>query len=229
MLAHYHHGVPVVSRFDERVPRPAVEDVRHVVGTAGPAEGDSHGSWRPTSYYVLLDSVMRELGRIVRLQIQRSSLKTGEKPRRSYDPAPLLAVDRVALGPDGVLGEEPGGGAWLVDVHHRAHPETKNEDGVHGVSLGFTSHYGLMRERFGARITLGCAGENIIVETTGRIAVEDLYAGVALLAPDGRELVRLDVLKEQLQFLDGGTRGYYCRGVGSGIVSIGDRVALFDG
>src|SRR2546430_5652355 len=37
---------------------------------------------------------MRELGRIVRLQIQRSSLKTGEKPRRRYDPAPLLAVDR---------------------------------------------------------------------------------------------------------------------------------------
>ena len=192
---------------------------------------------------------MRELGRIVRLQIQRSSLKTGEKPRRSYDPAPLLAVDRVALGPDGVLGEEPGGGAWLVDVHHRAHPETKNEDGVHGVSLGFTSHYGLMRERFGARITLGCAGENIIVETTGRIAVDDLDVGVALLAPDGRELVRLDVLqvahpcrpftgwalggtveadvlKEQLQFLDGGTRGYYCRGIGAGIVSLGDRVVV---
>src|SRR2546427_7892671 len=72
---------------------------------------------------------MRELGRIVRLQIQRSSLKTGEKPRRAYDPAPLLAVDRVALGPDGVLGEDAGG-AWLVDVHHRAHPWTKNEDGV---------------------------------------------------------------------------------------------------
>ena len=191
---------------------------------------------------------MRELGRIVRLQIQRSSLKTGEKPRRSYDPAPLLAVDRVAVGPDGVLGESADG-AWLVDVHHRAHPWTKNPDGVHGVSLGFTSHYGLMRERFGARITLGCAGENIIVETTGRIAVEDLDTGVALLAPDGREIARLevlqvahpcrpftgwalggtveaDVLKEQLQFLDGGTRGYYCRGVGTGIVSIGDRVAL---
>jgi len=191
---------------------------------------------------------MRELGRIVRLQIQRSSLKTGEKPRRSYDPAPLLAVDRVAVGPEGVLGESADG-AWLVDVHHRAHPRTKNEDGVHGVSLGFTSHYALMHERFGERITLGCAGENIIVETTGRITVEDLDAGVALLAPDGRELVRLDVLqvahpcrpftgwalggtveadvlKEQLQFLDGGTRGYYCRGVGSGIVSLGDRVVV---
>jgi len=194
---------------------------------------------------------MRELGRIVRLQIQRSSLKTGEKPRRSYDPAPLLAVDRVAVGPEGVLGESADG-TWLVDVHHRAHPCTKNADGVHGVSLGFTSHYALMHERFGERITLGCAGENIIVETTGRITVEDLDAGVALLAPDGRELVRLDVLqvahpcrpftgwalggtveadvlKEQLQFLDGGTRGYYCRGVGSGIVSLGDRVVVLHG
>src|SRR6266513_171448 len=195
---------------------------------------------------------MRELGRIVRLQIQRSSLKTGEKPRRSYDPAPLLAVDRVAVGPEGVLGESADG-AWLVDVHHRAHPRTKNEDGVHGVSL---VHQRVVRreaerhavhERFGERITLGCAGENIIVETTGRITVEDLDPGVALLAPDGRELVRLDVLqvahpcrpftgwalggtveadvlKEQLQFLDGGTRGYYCRGVGTGIVAVGDRV-----
>src|SRR2546423_14119510 len=113
---------------------------------------------------------MRELGRIVRLQIQRSSLKTGEKPRRSYDPAPLLAVDRVALGPDGVLGEEPAGGARLGDVHPRAHPETKNEDGGHGGSLGFTSHSALMRERVGARITLGCGGGNIIVETTRRLA-----------------------------------------------------------
>src|SRR5437660_11269113 len=102
---------------------------------------------------------MRELGRIVRLQIQRSSLKTGEKPRRSYDPAPLLAVDRVALGPDGVLGEGPGGGAWLVDVHHRAHPETKNEDGVHGVSIGFTSPYAQMRDPVRAGLTLSSVVE----------------------------------------------------------------------
>src|SRR5712692_5078569 len=111
---------------------------------------------------------MRELGRIVRLQIQRSSLKTGEKPQRVYDPSPLLSVDCLAVGPDGVLGHG-GGGAWLVDVHHRAHPETKNEDGAHGVSLGFTSHYGAMHDRFGDRITIGCAGENIIVETAGRV------------------------------------------------------------
>ena len=193
---------------------------------------------------------MRDLGHIVRLQVQRSSLKTGEKPTRVYDPTPLLTVDRLALGPDGTLGEGRDG-SWVVDVHHRAHPRTKNDDGVHGVSLGFTSHYALMRDRFGDRITVGCAGENIIVETERRIAFEDLEGGVVLLTPDGRELARLNVLqvaepcrpfsgwalgdvvearvlKETLQFLEGGTRGYYCQGTGSGIVAVGDRVAALD-
>src|SRR2546423_10231487 len=137
---------------------------------------------------------MRDLGRIVRLQIQRASLKTGEKPTRVYDPTPLLAVDRLALGPEGALGEGSDG-SWLVDVHHRAHPRTKNEDGAHGVSLGFTSHYALMRDRFGERITIGCAGENIIVETERRIALDDLERGVALLTGDGQEIARLEVLQ----------------------------------
>ncbi len=190
---------------------------------------------------------MHELGRIVRLQVQRSSLKTGEKPTRVYDPARLLTVSHLAIGPEGVLGQAADG-AWLVDVHHRAHPQTKNEDGAHGVSLGFTSHYAAMRERFGDRLTLGCAGENLVVETQRRIAFEDLEHGVALLGEGGNELARLDVLqvahpcrpfsgwalggmvesdvlKETLQFLDGGMRGFYCRGVGSGIVAVGDRVA----
>ncbi len=191
---------------------------------------------------------MRELGRIVRLQIQRSSLKTGDKPTRMYDPAPILDVGRLAVGPDGALGEAPEG-AWLVDVHHRAHPHTKNEDGGHGVSLGFTSHYSLMRDRFGDRITPGCAGENILVETGGRVGFDDLARGIACIAGDGRELVRLevlqvahpcrpfsgwalggmvesDVLKETLQFLDDGMRGFYCLGVGAGIVAVGDRVVV---
>ena len=189
---------------------------------------------------------MRELGRIVHLQVQRSTLKTGEKLSRVYDPTPLLTVGHLAIGPDGVLGQA-GDGAWLVDVHHRAHPQTKNEDGAHGVSLGFTSHYAAMRRRFGDRITAGCAGENILVETERGIMFGDLERGVALLGEGGRELARLevlqvahpcrpfsgwalgarvetDVLKETLQFLDDGMRGFYCRGIGSGIVSVGDRV-----
>jgi len=189
---------------------------------------------------------MRELGHVVRLQIQRSSLKTGEKPHRVYDPTPILTVDQLSVSPDGALGEAAHG-AWMVDIHHRMHPSTKNPDGEHGISLGFTSHYDEMRARLGDRITPGCAGENILVEAPGRVGMDDLTGGVALLTRDGREVVRLhvlqvahpcrpfsgwalggvvetDVLKETLQFLDDGMRGFYCVGVGGGIVSVGDRV-----
>ena len=194
---------------------------------------------------------MRTIGTIARLQIQRSSLKTGEKPDRVYDPAPLLAVPRLAVTPDGVLGAAADGG-WLVDVHHRAHPDTKNEDGLHGVSVGFTSHYAAMQDRFGDRIVIGCAGENIVVATDRPFIYEDLAGGIAVAATGGRERgervrlrvlqvahpcrpftgwalggrVEADVLKSHLQFLDGGMRGFYCVGEGVGMVSIGDQVVV---
>jgi MOSC domain-containing protein len=191
---------------------------------------------------------MRTIGTITRLQIQRSSLKTGEKPNRVYDPTPLLPVPRLTVTPDGVLGAGTDGG-WIVDVHHRAHPETKNEDGLHGVSVGFTSHYTAMRDRFGERIVVGCAGENVIVAADRMFTYDDLAGGVAIVATDGLERVRLkvlqvahpcrpftgwalggrvesDVLKENLQFLDGGTRGFYCVGEGSGTVQVGDQLVL---
>ncbi len=186
---------------------------------------------------------MRELGRLVRLQVQRTTLKTGEKPDRRYDPAPILAVERLALSPDGVLGAADGG--WVVDVHHRAHPATKNEDGLHGVSVGFTGHYAAMRERFGPRLVTGCAGENLIAELDGRLGFDDVAQGLAVVGPDRQERARLRVLqvahpcrpftgwalggtvesavlKEHLQFLDDGTRGFYCTAEGAGVVEIGD-------
>ena len=191
---------------------------------------------------------MRTIGTITRLQIQRSSLKTGEKPNRVYDPTPLLPVPRLTVTPDGVLGAGTDGG-WIVDVHHRAHPETKNEDGLHGVSVGFTSHYAAMRDRFGERIVVGCAGENVIVAADRMFTYDDLAGGVAIVATDGPERVRLkvlqvahpcrpftgwasggrveaEVLKSHLQFLDGGTRGFYCVGEGSGTVQVGDQLVL---
>jgi len=191
---------------------------------------------------------MRDVGAIVRLQIQRSSLKTGEKPLRRYDPAPLLSVERLAVTPDGVLGLVDGG-AWLVDVHHRAHPQTTNEDGLHGVSVGFTAHYDAMRARFGDHLTPGCAGENLLAVADRRLGYDELAGGIAVVDRDGRELVRLQVLqvahpcrpftgwalggtveaqvlKEHLQFLDDGMRGFYCRAAGTGIVAVGDRLVL---
>jgi hypothetical protein len=193
---------------------------------------------------------MRTIGTVTRLQIQRGSLKTGEKPMRTYDPTPLLAVPELHVSPDGALGASPGGsGMWVVDVHHRSHPVTKNEDGLHGISLGFTSHYDAMREHFGDRVAVGCAGENIIATSDRQFGYDDLAAGVAILSPDGTERVRLKVLevahpcrpftgwalgktvepeelKRHLQFLDNGMRGFYCAGEGVGTVALGDSVAI---
>jgi hypothetical protein len=191
---------------------------------------------------------MRTIGTITRLQIQRGSLKTGEKPTRRYDPAPLLAVPTLNVTPDGALGGRPDG-EWIVDVHHRAHPFTKNEDGLHGISLGFTTHYAAMREHFGDRIEVGCAGENIIASAHQRFTYDELAYGVAILAPDGKERIRLRILqvahpcrpftgwalgrtvepeelKQHLQFLDNGMRGFYCVGEGTGTVSLGDSIAV---
>src|SRR3989475_11484132 len=137
---------------------------------------------------------MRDVGAIVRLQIQRSSLKTGEKPLRRYDPAPLLSVERLAVTPDGVLGLSDGD-AWLVDVHHRAHPQSKNEDGLHGVSVGFTAHYDAMRARFGDHLTPGCAGENLLAVADRRLSYDELAGGIAVVDAAGRGLGRLDVLQ----------------------------------
>ncbi|HMG18598.1 MAG TPA: MOSC domain-containing protein [Gemmatimonadales bacterium] len=195
---------------------------------------------------------MRTIGTVARLQIQRGSLKKGEKPTRLYDPTPLLSVPALNVTPDGALGASPDEeGTWIVDVHHRGHPDTKNEDGLHGISLGFTSHYAAMRQHFGDRVEVGCAGENIIATSDRRFTYEELASGggVAILAPDGQERVRLRVLqvahpcrpftgwalgkmvepeelKKHLQFLDGGMRGFYCVGEGTGTVSLGDSIAI---
>src|SRR5258708_16629572 len=191
---------------------------------------------------------MRTIGTVARLQIQRGSLKTGEKPIRRYDPAPLLSVPKLSVTPEGALGAIEHD-AWVVDVHYRAHPHTKNEDGLHGISLGFTSHYDAMREHFGNRVEVGCGGENIIAMSDRRFGYDELAAGVAILSPDGKERVRLKVLqvahpcrpftgwalgkhvepeelKKHLQFLDNGMRGFYCVGEGVGTVSLGDSVAI---
>ena len=191
---------------------------------------------------------MHSIGTIVRLQIQRSSLKTGASPHRVYDPAPLLPVEQLAVGPDGTLGFARDQG-WIVDIHHRAHPESKNPDGQHGISLGFTGHYAAMQDRFGSRIDVGCAGENIIVDAPRQFTLDELRNGIAIISPEGAEVLRLavldvahpcrpftgwavggvvenDVLKAHLQFLDGGMRGFCLAGEKTALVSVGDRVAI---
>ena len=193
---------------------------------------------------------MRILGPIVQLQIQRSPLKVGEKPNRYYDPAPIVAADRLRLSPDGTVGLLDG--REIIDVHHTAHPQTRQDRPEKGLSFGFTGHYAEIRERYGDHMVVGCAGENVIVETPRRVPLEEVAGGVAILDAEGRERVRLlqvcvahpckpfsgfahggkmvepEELKATLQFLDEGTRGFRCVPVVAGQVEIriGDVLAV---
>jgi hypothetical protein len=174
---------------------------------------------------------LRPLGRIVRLQIQRSPLKVGEKPNRRYDPWAILSVDTLTLTPTGAIARLADG-TELLDVHNAAHPQTRNNNNVNPLSIGFTSHYAAMRERFGEKVVLGCAGENIIVETERLVELPEVERGIVIQAAYHSSLVALArvtvaapckpftgylldkmvdaaTLKSSLQFLDNGLRGYY--------------------
>ena len=192
---------------------------------------------------------LRPLGRVARLQIQRSKLKLGEKPNRVYDPAPLLAVDELTLTPEGALARLADG-SMVVDVHHPAHPDTRNLDRTNDLSVGFTPHYAAMRERYGLHLVDGCAGENILIETTGRVTLADIGGGLVIQPAGGGPPVRLqvvrhappcrefsgyasrssepEVIKETLQFLDDGLRGFYCALGESApvVVRVGDAVLV---
>jgi hypothetical protein len=171
----------------------------------------------------------RELGRVVRLQIQRSSLKLGERPHKYFDPAPLLEVPELWLTADGVAADAQGG---TLDVHNAGHPASKNVRGINDISVGFTAGYARMRARFGPTISEGIAGENILVACDTLPTLDELQHGLRLVSADGGcialgetsvahpcvEFSRFALgdreaapalVSETLRFLDDGTRGFY--------------------
>jgi hypothetical protein len=188
-----------------------------------------------------------EIGRVCRLQIQLSSLKAGPPRERRYDPSPLRDVPELWVDIDGVSAKVDG--VQRLDVHNATHPDSKNRAAANGVSIGFTSHYRRMRDRFNRQLPDGIAGENILVEADGEIRLVDLSCGVEIEAADGRT-VALDALSvahpcvefsrfamgnphapatavsETLRFLDDGLRGYYARfeSTRPARVAVGDRV-----
>jgi hypothetical protein len=166
----------------------------------------------------------RELGTIARLQIQRDPLKDKGV---GYDPSPILVVDEASLDLRGMVGRHDG--AWIVDAHHAAHPRARG-GGHRALSVGFAGHYEAMAERFG-RAELGCAGENIILDTVGRITADDLAGELVVHTDRGEVVLRharvaapcaeftswikgLDVVvpklgqADDIDFLDHGTRGF---------------------
>lgn len=194
---------------------------------------------------------LRPVGKIVRLQIQRTALKRGEKPNRFFDPAPLLAVDRLTITADGAIARLADGSA-VLDVHHAAHPESRNNRGTNlrtnDLSVGFTAHYALMRQRYGAHLFDGCAGENILVESGASLALGDVAGGIVIRPAVGPDLLWLrevrialpcrefsayalgapdpEGIKAALQFLDGGLRGFCCGfdEPAPAVIALGDEV-----
>lgn len=186
---------------------------------------------------------MRELGRVVRLQVQLDPLKRGEKPHRWYDTSRIRAVDALTVTERGVVGHLDGEHIPLVDVHHADHPRSRNR-GANGISLGVTAHYAWMRERYGDHLVEGVAGENLVVDHPGRLTLEDLEDGVRVLGEEEVVLGPVAVAepcvefsrfvlddptaatREPLRALRGGVRGFYL-GVRAGAgarLRVGDRV-----
>jgi hypothetical protein len=197
---------------------------------------------------------MRLLGEIVRLQVQVVSLKVGEPNRRRYDPAGIREVSQLLLSENGVEGINETG-AILSDVHNLTHPLSKNRRGTNGISIGFTSHYAAMRDRFGVHLVDGISGENLLVrvDESERIFAEDEFAGGLVVQGSHGDPVRVTnvfvaapcaefsrfalrfpdearpdrTVTEAVQFLDAGMRGFYAAYKGDPArVSLGDSVYL---
>lgn len=193
----------------------------------------------------------RSLGHVVRLQIQRSSLKVGDRTARRYDPSPIISVERLTLTPDGA--EAVLDGTRVVDVHNAWHPESRNREGINDLSIGFTANYKRIRSAFGDHVVDGIAAESILVETDDPPSLERLADGVEIETVAGKWVVLGEAsvahpcvefsrfclgagdadparIKAALQFLDDGTRGFYV-GLPAGPpveIAIGARVRLRD-
>lgn len=174
---------------------------------------------------------MRELGQIVRLQVQRDSVKSGVKPFQTYAAVPnLTAVQSLSLDANGVSGTDAPGVQYL-DVHNATHPRSKFR-GENGISIGFTGHYAAMRDRFGDHLTDGIAGENMVVACDERVSLEMIAGGIVIVGKQGELRIGPWVVMhpcapfskfclnmpgearpdrrvtETLRFLDNGVRGF---------------------
>ena len=186
------------------------------------------------------------IGTVVRLQVQRSRLKPGPAPTRVYDPAPLLEVEALEVGPRGVVGVTTDGP--VRDVHHADHPDSRNRRLTNGASLLTRAHYAVLRGRYGAHLVDGVAGESLLLDTDGPWTEADLAGTLWLETADG-ELLELggaaaappcvefsrfclqvpvgpvgpDV-RQALVDLDGGARGFTAQVRGTGRVERGARL-----
>ena len=193
---------------------------------------------------------MRLIGHIRQLQIQKDALKKGAGAERTYDLGALSIVPAARLTTDGVTGLNDA--QEMHDIHHSQHKHSRHRPSS-AISFNFTQNYERMRRRFGSELLMGCGGENILIDLVAGVDLASLLQnpGVTLVieseglqrgsltgvkvakpcVPFSEYVLNMDakppagVVKETLQFLDGGMRGYYCAWEGEPLeVRIGDKV-----
>ena len=193
---------------------------------------------------------MKELGKVKLVQIQPNGLIIDTPNGDFYDATRRVEVDSLIITSLGIEAVLPTGEP-VLDIHHINHPDKAYKDDL--ISIGFTSHYEAMRERFGSHLQDGTAGENIIIESDREIWLDDLgqqviienaeTGGQTLLdilriakpcnefshfaANSQHERLPADELKSTLQFLNHGRRGFLlalAEGQENVTVKAGDRV-----
>lgn len=177
---------------------------------------------------------MQPIGQIKHVQIQRFGLKLGPKPQR-YDPRPLQIVKALQLTTTGAIGIAEDDTSF-IDVHNMQHTQTRNRGGENDLSLNFTSHYKRIHQTYGEHVYEGAAGENILIETAQNYLLEDLGEMLVIQSAQSSDFIYLNrisiatpclefsrfvlgdapdlsgqQIKEALQFLNYGTRGFYAR------------------
>lgn len=194
---------------------------------------------------------MRELGKVKLVQVQPRGLIIETPTGDFYDVSRRVEVDKLiitSLGIEATIAN----GEHVLDIHHMNHPDKKYDDDDL-VSIGFTSHYAAMREHFGEHMVDGAAGENIIIEYSQEVWMNDLGQKVVIenvetgkrthldvlsfaapceefshfVADSQHEQLPVDELKATLQFLNNGRRGFLLilsRGQETATVQAGDRV-----
>jgi hypothetical protein len=174
---------------------------------------------------------MHLIGTIKTVQIQKSPLKSGEGTNRVYSAAPIAHIHALRLTSRGVIGLDIDDHT-IMDVHHIDHPQSRNRGNANGISVGFASSYKRMQVRFQNDLSEGYAGENIIIQQADDFSIDLLhtdliiecqFTGTCIRLHDlmiaapcepfsqfvNQREVRGAELKETLQFLSDGTRGFY--------------------
>ena len=186
---------------------------------------------------------MRQIGKIIQLQVQQEALKKGEGPDRSYDAGGILVVPAARLSSDGVTGIF--GDREIHDVHHSQHPRSKHRRSS-AISFNVSENYDRISRQFQFEQVVGYGGENLIIELVEGVDLagilgnpemtlligtmrrpQGMMTGIKVAKPcvpfseyvlNQETKPSAELIKDTLQFLDDGMRGYYCSWEGESLI-----------